>query len=110
MIKPKSLGELLPVNAVSMVETRFTHIFNPVCEDQEEQDPIHRCLIHPDDFKKRKMPPENRIWTLMDINGIDVLLSGYHYAKRVGYQRLGYVVSSVPTTESTFVVLSKALH
>lgn len=110
MKTPKTLGDTLPVNAVNLAESRFARLFKPNVVDLEENDPILQCLIHPDDFKLRKRVPENRIWTLMEINGNDVLLSGYHYAKRAGYQRIGYIISDVASTQSTFVLLSKTLH
>lgn len=110
MKMPKSLGDSLPFHAVNLAEHRFARLFQPVIENPEDRDPILQCFIHPDDFKCRKPVPANRIWTLMEINGIDVLISGYHYAKRAGYHRIGYVVSEVATTQSTFVLLSKTLH
>lgn len=51
------------------------------------------------------------VWTLMDIDQNDVLVSGYHPAKRVGYCRLGHIISQHPIHDGVemIVPLSKRL-
>lgn len=110
MKKPKSLGDSLPFHAVNLAEHRFARLFHPQIVDSEERNPILQCVMHPDDFKSLKPVPQTHIWTLMEVNGTDILLSGYHYAKRAGYHRIGYVITEVAVSQNTFVLLSKSLH
>ena len=117
-----SLANAFPVaNLSNMTEERFERMFNPQCNHFEPESDsryrIHASLYDPYDHRQlehvksvlKKSP--RSVWTLMDVQDQDVLISGYQFATRVGYCRLGYVISQTPVNEGVelYVPLTKRL-
>lgn len=107
-------------NLTAMSEERYERMFSPLpnhFQEAEDRYPLHAALFDPHDKQQlqhvkdiQKTDPR-RVWSLMDVDGQDVLVSGYQYATRVGYCRLGYVISQTPVNDGIelFVPLNKNL-
>lgn len=109
-------------NLTSMSEERYQRTFNPVPNHFYQSEisnghPIHDGLFDPFEPQQinfvREMLKKDprRVWTLMDIGDQDVLVSGYQYARRVGFCRLGYVISATSVNEGVelYVPINKKL-
>lgn len=103
-------------------EQRFINLFRPQenmfmsAVERQTQCVLHAAMYQPDGLelkhvKKIADETPRKIWTVMDILGNDFLVSGYQYAKREGYRRLGYVVTSVGLNEGVehYVPMEKQL-
>lgn len=111
MAKLKStIADVIPLTNLSPItEERYLKMFQPIANpyqnDQEDDQGFERAVFDPYELKQlqhvknvfRDSP--RRVWTLMDIQSNDVLISGYHYAKRIGFCRLGYVISRTAINE-----------
>lgn len=80
------------------VET-YKPILNPVRNSEYngfmfETHGVELELVH----TARKTDPENRVWTLIDTDGADYIVNGYHIVNR-----LGYFITEVPFMDSVQV-------
>lgn len=104
------ITESIPLtNLMAISEERHRKMFapipNPYSKDGDERHPLHAALLDPHEEKQlqhvkdvfKKDP--RRVWTLMDVHNQDVLVSGYQYATRIGFCRLGYVICRTAINE-----------
>lgn len=101
-VKP-SVADRIPLISLSMItEARFNKLFcplkNPYLLEGDNEYALHAAVFDPDGKQLQhvkdvcKTDPR-RVWTLMDIQDEDVIVSGYQYAKRHGYCSLGYLIT-----------------
>lgn len=118
----KIMEALLLENLSPMTEERFERMFNPIPNhfmpaDELGEYAIHSSLLDPSDqiqieYVRAVMQKDpRRIWTLMDVGGQDVLVSGYQYARRAGFCRLGYLISTTAVNDGIelYIQLNKKL-
>ena len=117
-----NLQNTFPVaNLKNISEEHFERVFQPklnhIEPDIDARYRVHGALFDPYDCRQIEHVKEvlknspRSVWTLMDVNDQDVLVSGYQFATRVGYCRLGYVISKTPVNEGVeyYVPLTKRL-
>lgn len=116
-----SFTDALPMSNVKQIsEDHFKRTFGIQPNALHATDDLydfHSALLDHHDQQQKKhiqhvLQSDPRcVWTLMDIENNDVLVSGYHPAKRVGYCRLGHIISQKPINEGVEMVvpLSKRL-
>lgn len=96
-------------NLVRITEEQFERNFSPMPNQYLDKETLinefHSVLFDP--FEKSDMQHvkqvlstcPRQVWTLMDIDDQDILVSGYHPAKRVGYRRIAHVISQTPIND-----------
>ncbi|MBC3871749.1 hypothetical protein [Undibacterium oligocarboniphilum] len=107
----KNYIQLIPIqNLTAITEERFEQFFKPEpnpIEHSEVTNTIHRAFLDPYDPAQKKIITHFRdvyprqIWTLMEIQDQDVLVSGYIHAKREGFRSLGYLLSKTSVNVGT---------
>lgn len=103
-------------NLVRISEDHFESTFSPqpnkFVEDNDGINSLHSALYDPFDktemqhVKQMLSTEPRRVWTLMDIDDQDILVSGYHPAKRVGYRRIAHVISQTPINDGVEMYVS----
>ena len=115
--QPMNVAARLPfTNLVRISEDQFERTFSPqpnkFVETIDGFNGLHSALYDP--FEKTEMQhvkqmlgtDPRRVWTLMDIDDQDILVSGYHPAKRVGYRRIAHVISQTPINDGVEMYVS----
>lgn len=84
---------------MNITEDQFDEDFRPVQNPHNKDASWNGCLFetYGVEFNFVKSQPKNKVWTVTDEGGV---VSGLHLVNRVGY-----IVTEVPWTEETEVII-----